>query len=61
MEDENAVILTRAQFETLLLALGMATGAAVQAENTELAHSIVRLTNIINHSNPDWVPYAIKD
>jgi hypothetical protein len=51
--------LTRDEFDTLLLCMGYAAGAARQQEDTTLAASFLRLANAVNRGNPQWTPYAI--
>lgn len=51
--------LTRDEYETLLLMLGFATGAAVKENNNKLAVSFLRLANKINENNPRWIRYEI--
>jgi hypothetical protein len=51
--------LTRDEFETLLLALGYATGAALARKERSLSLNFIRLMNALNRDNPDYVPYEI--
>jgi hypothetical protein len=53
------ITLSREDFESLLLALGMATGLCFREGQEQLAYRIIQLTNIINAGNPDFLPYAI--
>jgi hypothetical protein len=51
--------LSREDFETLLLALGIATGTCFRDGNDKLGYRIILLTNTINQNNPDWTPYDV--
>lgn len=53
--------LTDQEFETLLLALGTATGAALRHSDNGMAYSFLRLANAINKDNPKWTPYVIPE
>jgi hypothetical protein len=46
-----------ADFELLLLMMGIAIGAAW--DNKPMARSFVRLTNRLNKDNPNFQPYKI--
>jgi hypothetical protein len=56
---EYTFTLTRDQYETLLLALGTAAGAAHGQGNEELFVAFLRLANKINTNNPNWKPYEL--
>jgi hypothetical protein len=43
----------------LLIAIGYATGAALQAGDTSRYYAFVHLANLINIGNPAWHPYEI--
>ncbi len=47
-------------FDTLLLALGVASGSASR-QNITLARRFLRLANTINKNNPNWISYADVD
>lgn len=51
--------LTSDQFDSLLLQLGYAAGAATL--RGEPLHRFLRLVNAINEGNPDWTPYEVAD
>jgi hypothetical protein len=59
--DGDVVTLTmsRDQFNTLLLALGMATGCAHKQADAPMAFSFFCLVNAINDGNPDFTPYNV--
>lgn len=57
--NEYSFTLTRQQYETLLLMLGFATGAAHAQNNQSMAGSFLRLANEINKNNPDWTAYEV--
>jgi hypothetical protein len=73
-ENGRVVIeISEEEFESLLLCLGYATGAAsakppgyddhrhrtVPLHEYKLAESWLRLANSINKGNPQWTPYKI--
>jgi hypothetical protein len=51
--------LTREEFDTLILALGFATGSAFKQGMGKLSYSLLELANTINKDNPNWKPYEI--
>jgi hypothetical protein len=51
--------LTVDDYDTLLIALGVATGAL--GTHSPAAWGIVRLINCINEGNPDFTPYEIPE
>ena len=53
--------LTRGDYEQLLIVLGYATGAAWSSGNPGFSYAILRLANVINRDNPNWIPYQIPD
>jgi hypothetical protein len=57
--NEYTFTLTRDQYETLLLALGTAAGAAHSQKQNELFIAFLRLANEINKNNPNWQPYEL--
>jgi hypothetical protein len=57
--NEYTFTLTRDQYETLLVALGYAAGAAVAREEHKLFFAFLRLTNEINKNNPNYRPYEV--
>jgi hypothetical protein len=59
--DGEATTLTLDDFEfdTLTLALGYATGAALKGGDRVLAYRFVRLTNTLHRHRPGWVPYEV--
>jgi hypothetical protein len=57
--NEYTFTLTRDQYETLLLALGLAAGAAHGQGNEKLFIGLLRLANEINKNNPNWQPYEL--
>ena len=48
--------LDDADFDLLLLALGIATGHSWD-HNKKLAIRLIQLANTINKDNPNWTPY----
>lgn len=54
--DEYTFTLSRDDYETLLLMLGVATAAV---NDGKLACSFLRLANEINKNNRDWRPYDV--
>lgn len=48
--------LSREDFELLLLALGIATGAC---REPRLANRLIQLADTINKGNPNWTPYGV--
>jgi hypothetical protein len=57
--NEYTFTLTREHFETLLLALATAAGAAHSKKQNELFIAFLRLANEINKNNPNWQPYEL--
>ncbi len=51
------VELSQADFDALLLALGMAAGACLRDGQKGLALLVIELSNKINKNNPRWIPY----
>jgi len=51
------VELSQADFDALLLALGMALEACLRNGKKGLALLVVELSNKINTNNPRWIPY----
>jgi hypothetical protein len=61
--DTVTLTITRQQFELIILALGMATGASDREYRDPDARAKyldpwLALANAINRGNPDWRPYA---
>jgi hypothetical protein len=52
------VDLTRDEFDKLLVALGIATGALSRIGDTIW---LVKLINAVNDGNPDFVPYEVNE
>jgi hypothetical protein len=59
--DQIAIKLSRDEFDTLLLALGYATGAADRDGNRRFFYAFMRITNAVNRDNPNFTPYAIEE
>jgi hypothetical protein len=55
------ITISAASFQTLLLALGYASGSAWQKQDRELFSSFLQLANTINVGNPEYKPYAIPE
>ena len=51
--------ITAEEFDTLLFALGVATGAASNIRTPALVHGFLRLLNKINKGNPNFRPYSV--
>jgi len=51
--------LSREDYQTLLLALGMAAGTASREGDDRLFRAFTRLANTVNKDNPDWTPYEV--
>jgi hypothetical protein len=47
------------EFSQLILMSGYAWGAAMKADDSELARLFLILANRINKNNPKWTPYEI--
>lgn len=59
-EGDNCVItLTRAQYDSLLMACGMAIGAMASREGILSASWLIRLVNTMNDGNPGFQPYEV--
>jgi hypothetical protein len=56
-EITHEIALNRADFESLLLALGVAAGASFRDGQKTLAERFIRLANTVNKDNPAWTPY----
>jgi len=59
-EENGQVVLTmsREDYERVLMALGMATGASMQGRGPLAMRVIVPLLNRLNEGNPNYTPYA---
>jgi hypothetical protein len=58
---DNVVIeLTCDEFDSLLIMMGYAAGAASSCDS-QLLTSFLRLANAVNRNNPRWTPYAMPD
>lgn len=57
MDEDVTIKLTRAEFNTLLLLLGYATGAAMNRGDEEWARRFFLLADAVNRDNPAWTPY----
>jgi hypothetical protein len=57
--NEYTFTLTRHDYETLLIALGYAAGAAHGRKEEKLFIAFLRLTNEINKNNPNYQPYEL--
>jgi hypothetical protein len=55
--------LTEDQFQILLLAVGMAVGAASGQSGHDplLFADFIGLANSINSGNPNWIPYEVPE
>jgi hypothetical protein len=51
--------LTQDDYDSLLVLIGYATGAAYQHGNLAMARRFLALANRINKDNPAWIPYDI--
>lgn len=62
-EENGQVVLTmsREDYESLLLFLGYATGAAAIRGEFREGDSIIALTNRLNTGNPNYKPYEIAE
>jgi hypothetical protein len=58
--NEYTFTLTRDQYETLLVALGYAAGAAISRKENGLFIGFLRLCNEINKNNPNYLPYELE-
>ena len=58
-QPSHEISLSREDFESLLLALGMATGLCFREGQERMAYRIVQLTNTINAGNPGYRPYNV--
>jgi hypothetical protein len=58
-EKDGQVVLTmsREDYERVLMALGMATGAALRGYGPLAYRILVPLLNRVNEGNPDYTPY----
>jgi len=54
--DQVILTMTRADYNSLLFALGLATGGSFQAP--ERAKALIELMNRLNQGNPNYTPYA---
>ena len=61
-ERDGQVVLTmsREDYELLLMALGTATGAALQGKGMLGLKVIVPLLNRLNEGNPNYTPYQVE-
>jgi hypothetical protein len=48
-------------FDRLLLLMGYATGAAFKANDTRAAQSFLEMTNDLNRTNPNFIPYEVPE
>lgn len=55
------IALTREEYETLLLAVGYATGAALRDNDRKLMRAFLLLANAVNRDNPNWKPYEVPE
>jgi hypothetical protein len=55
--DRIRIEIADRDYATLMLALGYATGAATDREETALAARFLQLANTLNEGNPDYLPY----
>jgi hypothetical protein len=53
------ITLDRNDYESLLVTLGYAIGAAIKDEDARRAWAILRLANRINEGNPAYIPYKV--
>lgn len=62
-EEGDLVVLrmTRDDFFALLIALGRATGAAIERRGPIPFESWVEIANRLNEGNPGWTPYRLSD
>jgi hypothetical protein len=60
-EENGQVMLTmnREDYELLLMAMGMATGASLMGRGPLGMKDIVPLLNRINQGNPNYTPYRL--
>ena len=56
---QHLISLTKDEYESLILALGYATGAAMKTGETNMQRAFLKLANAINRDNSSWVPYEI--
>lgn len=59
-EQLHVIRLTSDQFDSLLLGIGYAAGAAMGDGNRAMFGSLLRLANAINEGNPRWTPYNVE-
>jgi hypothetical protein len=55
--DKVVLELSRDDFLRLIMAIGLAGGAAKREGLTEYFRTMIRLANTINQGNPGWTPY----
>lgn len=53
--------LTQDEFESLLIALGVAVGTFMKQKDWAEVHRLMRLANAINRNNPNWTPYEVPE
>lgn len=58
-QPSHEITLSQEDFDTLLLALGMATGLCFRGGQERMAYGVIQLTNRINVGNPHFRPYEI--
>ena len=54
-----ALRLTPDEFDELMKALGFACGCAAQEQSPATRNAILRLENLLNAGNPDFIPYEV--
>ena len=55
----HTIVLTDAEFQTLLLVIAASTSSALSLNDDALAKSFLRLVNAVNRGNPLWIPYEL--
>jgi hypothetical protein len=53
--------LTQDEFDSLLVMVGYAAGAAFKEGNRNMAYRFICIANKINANNPRWFPYEIPE
>jgi hypothetical protein len=61
MAGSRVITFRESEFQTMVLALGYAAGAAHGREERGLWIEFLRLANLVNRDNPTWTPYVIPE